>query len=144
MAAPTGTPVGTEAEIDLGGFGAVPAEVRSISGDILGLMFLQGEAHERELARHLIALPPPRRVERRKACTSGAITVGGVECTCVVEDISRMGACVLIDDTTGLIDGDRVVLTLEGFGRINASVRHLTEIRVGLMFLESLAGEPPS
>ncbi len=129
-------PIGTEAALDLGGFGTVPAEVRSSDTLHIGLMFLHAEGPARELAHHLVTLPPARRVIRRSTKMEASLVLETSTYPCSVADISRIGACVLLDRVTPIRDGDEVVLRQEGLGDVAASVRWVADFRLGLMFLQ--------
>lgn len=137
-------PLGSEAALELGGFGTVPAEVRSGDPLHLGLMFLHGEGHARELAHHLLSLPPARRVARRQARRAATLLQAARSYPCQVEDISRIGACVELDGVAPIAVGDEVVLSGETLADTAASVRWVDGLRLGLLFLEVLdAAESP-
>lgn len=133
--------VGTEVALDLGGFGSVSAEVRSSDHLHLGLKFLHDERDARVLARHLISLPPARRIGRRRAALKAILSTGNGDYPCTIEDISRIGACMLLGGVAPLSAGDVVAVRGEGFPETSASVRWSDGLRLGLMFLEVLATE---
>ena len=134
-------PIGTEAALDLGGFGNVPAEVRSSDTFHIGLMFLHAEGPARELAHHRVTLLPARRVIRRRTKLEASLVLGTSTYPGSVADISRIGGCVLLDRVTPIRIGDEVVLRQEDLGDVAASVRWVADLRVGLMFLQVITSD---
>ena len=68
-----------------------------------------------------------------------ALTQRRTQSAITVEDISRTGAGVLVDDTLHLTIGDEVVLSLEGIGDILARVQRIADGKIGLVFLKELS-----
>lgn len=131
---------GTSVVLELAGFGPVPAEVRHNRDGKLGLMFLQGEAEEEALALYLVTARPTRRPPREPVTATAVLRAGGTEMACVVANMSRAGARVLIDDTRHLAEGNEASLTVSGRDEIAARIRRLDDGEAGLMFLEEFTG----
>ena len=70
-----------------------------------------------------------------------SLRAGGVELPCMVEDISRIGARVVLEDTRHISSGQDVTLFLAGVGQIYATVQRLDEGEIGLMFLQELSDD---
>ncbi len=132
--------LGTRVRFDLPSFGAIPSVIRYNTSGFLGLMFLL-EADEIALAHHMVSLKPPRRTRRRAIDSEASLTVHGEECACTVENISRIGASLLVNDARHMIKGDEAVLRLVGQDPIPAVIRRLHDGQVGLMFLKELAAD---
>ena len=126
--------LGTRVRFDLPNFSAIPSVIRYNMSGFLGLMFLL-EANEIALAHHMVSLKPPRRTRRRAIDSEASLTVHGEECACTVENISRIGASLLVNDARHMITGDEVVLRLVGQDPVPAVIRRLHDGQVGLMFL---------
>lgn len=135
---------GTEVVLELDGFGSIPAEVRHTVDGYTGLMFLLDEASEVQLARHLVSMQAERRQHHRESArTEATLRPKSGDYPCVVENISRTGASVLVNDARHLMEGDDLVLRIAGFADIAAVVRRLDEGEVALMFHHEIAGELP-
>jgi hypothetical protein len=126
--------------LELTGFGRIEAEVRHNHDGALGLMFVHGDVEEEALALYLVTLRPERRPAREPVTATAILRAGGVETACVVADMSRGGARVLIDDVRRLVEGDEVMLSVSGQQEVAAVIRRLDAGEVGLMFLESFTG----
>ncbi len=131
---------GTSVVLELAGFGSIPAEVRHNRGGKLGLMFLHGPAEEEALALYLVTVRPSRRPPREPVTATAVLRAGRTESACVVANMSRAGARVLVDDSRHLVEGDEVSLTLSGRHDLAARIRRLDDGEVGLMFLEEFRG----
>lgn len=134
--------IGSETVLHLEGYGSIPSEVRYSDGEALGLMFLHDEQGEVDLARFLVAQKPARQTPRSKVEVQATLTPRKAQAPCTVDDVSRNGACVLLDDTRGFVENDEVVLSIEGYGDIVATVRYVADGRVGLMFTKDLEDVP--
>jgi hypothetical protein len=135
--------VGGRVELELDGYGVVVCEVRYSAGGNLGLMFLHDDAGEVELARYLVSRRPTRRAARQKVSARGLLTPRKAQSVCVVDDISRTGASVMVDNPGAFAEGDEVLLNIAGFGDVVATVRRVAEDRLGLMFHQQLDGDLP-
>ena len=71
------------------------------------------------------------------------MTPRAAQSACIVEGVSRIGASVLMTDTSHLTVGMEVTLAIEGHGEVVATVRHIIDRKVGLEFTEELTGELP-
>lgn len=135
---------GTEVLLELDGFGTVPAEIRHTVEGFTGLMFLLDEASEIRLARHLVGLQPDRRQHPRESSHATAtLRPRSGDTPCIVENISRTGANILVNDTRHLMEGDDLSLRIAGFGDIAAIVRRVDDGEVALLFHRELVGELP-
>ncbi len=130
--------LGTRVRFDLPSFSTIPSEIRYNMSGFLGLMFLLEEAEEVALARHMVALKPPRRTRRLAISSVASLSVHGKESACTVENISQIGARLLIDDARHIIKGDEAELHLVGQDPVPAVVRRVHEGQVGLMFLKEI------
>ncbi len=130
---------GSQFIFELPGYGAILSEVRYSGDGYQGVMFLHEDADEVALARYLVEVEQNRRPERHDVTLQASLRASGVELPCVVEDISRTGARVVIDDTRHISGGQDVTLFLAGVGQIYATVRRHGERELGLMFLAELS-----
>lgn len=133
---------GDQVEFQLPGFGAIAAEVHYYGEGYLGLMFLQDEEGEIEVARYLVAIEQKRRQESHDAKLDAKIRASGIESPCLVEDISRHGARILIDDPRHILQDQEVSLELPRLGAIPATVDRIEEREIGLTFLQELVEDP--
>ncbi len=133
--------VGTEVALDLGGFGTIQALVRSSGQHHLGLEFVQENEQAVRLAAHLLNLPPERRPHRLKTNQKALLIVDGNAHSCLIEDITRIGACVVMDRSTAVKVGDEVILRQENYDDATASTRWVSGPRVGFMFLQIISAE---
>jgi hypothetical protein len=131
-----GVAAGTPAVLELPAFGPVEAEVRHIRDGHLGLMFLHGTHEEEALALHLVTTEPRRRPHRQAVQVTAMLKTSGVETPCVVVNMARAGARVLLDGARHLSEDEEVALMIGGEHEIAAIVRHLDGSEVGLMFLQ--------
>ena len=136
--------VGTELRLDLESFSAIPAEVRYSADGTLGLMFLHDEEAEVALARFLVSIRPERRDPRQKSGARALLTPKKAQSACVLRDISRLGASITMNDVAHLAPEDEVILSIEGYGDIEATVRRVEDGSLGLMFHKALSGELPT
>lgn len=136
-------PIGSELELELEDFGAVPCEVRYSEAGALGLMFLHEDEGEVELARYLVARRPERQSPRRRVELEATLTPRKAQSACVIEDASRSGASVLVSDADSFREDDEVILSIDGYGDVAATVRRVSEGRIGLMFDHPLTGVLP-
>jgi hypothetical protein len=127
---------------ELPGYGSIEAEVRYRGERYLGLMFLNDDAGEVAVARYLVAVEQSRRPARHDVSAEAHLVAGSVDTTCVVDDISRIGARILVDDTRHFSVGQEVSVHLEGIGRVTATVQRVDDRELGLMFLQELSSEP--
>ncbi|MDP6706766.1 MAG: PilZ domain-containing protein [Alphaproteobacteria bacterium] len=133
---------GDQLLFELPGYGGIEAEVRYKGEGFLGLMLLHDDAGEVALARYLVDVEQSRRPPRDDVGAAVRLTAGGIETTCIVEDISRIGARVLVDDIRLFTIDQEVSIEIEGIGPIAAAVQQLGDREIGLIFLQQLAGEP--
>ncbi len=136
--------VGTQIRLNLESFSAIPAEVRYSADGTLGLMFLHDEDAEVELARFLVSIRPERPDPRQKSGARALLTPKKAQSACVLRDISRLGASITINDTAHLAPEDEVILSIEGYGDVEATVRRVEDGLLGLMFHKALSGELPT
>jgi hypothetical protein len=127
---------------ELPGFGGIEAEVRYQGERYLGLMFMHDDTGEVAVARYLVEVEQSRRPPRHDVGVEARLTAGGVDTACIVDDISRTGARILVDDTRVFTIDQEVSIQLEGIGRITATVQRLEDREIGLMFLQQLSSEP--
>ena len=106
--------LGTEVDLDLKGYGSVPAEVRHSASGVLGLMFLLDDADQIVLARWLVSANLERRQTRYACHIEGLIRTAGAETPCVVTDLSRTGAGIRVEEAGNLVLSDKIVLILPG------------------------------
>ena len=128
--------VGTKVALDLGGLGTVQARVQSRDRRHVGLEFIQQDQQAVQLAEDLLDTSPERRLPRLKTNLKAHLIVGADAHACVIEDISRLGACVVMARTPVPNVGDEVTLRRDTDGDATASVRWVSELRVGFMFLQ--------
>lgn len=140
---PRDVALGIDATLHLEGFDSIPAEVRYSDGGTLGLMFLHGDEGEVALARYLVSRRPSRQAPRRKVNVRATLTPRKAQSLCIVDDISRGGASVLVNDAKLFGEDEEVVLSIEGYGDVSATVRRIADGRVGLMFNEQIDGTLP-
>ena len=133
---------GAVLEFELPGYGPISAEVRYDASGELGLMFLHEEDGEVEVARYLVAIEQNRPSKHRDVQRDVVLRAGGVELTCILSEISRLGATVLVDETRHLSPDQEVTLDLPDVGRIPASVQRVEGREVGLAFLQQLEDVP--
>lgn len=133
---------GDRIEFELPGFGPIPAEVRYNAQGYVGLMFLHDDEGEIEVARYLVAIEQNRRAKRHEARGDVTLRASGVSSVCIVEDLTRHGARVLIDDARHIAQDQDVTLELPRLGPIAATVQQVADREIGLAFLRELAEEP--
>jgi len=133
--------VGAATSLELPGYGRIPAQVKHISGNSLGLMFTHDEEHAAALARFLIAKPPPRPQPRRPAKAVAVLLVRDRRVPCSVEDISSFGAKVRVNDTNGFAEDQEVLLRIDGHGSLPAIVRRVEAGEIGLVLVEAFVGD---
>ncbi len=136
--------VGTQIRLNLESFSAIPAEVRYSADGTLGLMFLHDEDAEVELARFLVSIRPERPDPRQKSGAMALLTPKKAQSACVLRDISRLGASITMNDTAHLAPEDEVILSIEGYGDVEATVRRVEDGSLGLTFHKALSGELPT
>lgn len=134
---------GARVVLDLPDFPAIPAEVRYGAEGAVGLEFLHDEERETALARYLVARRPQRRDPRKALHVKATLTPCRMRSPCVVKDVSRMGAGVSIGDAHQLSEHDEVMLSIEDYGDVPATVRRISEGEVGLIFHNPLIGILP-
>lgn len=127
---------------ELPGYGSIEAEVRYQGERYLGLMFLHDDTGEIAVARYLVAIEQSRRPPRHNVSFEAHLIAGSVDSACVVDDISRIGVRVLVDDTRHITAGQEVSIDLDGIGRVAATVQRVDDREIGLMFLQELSAEP--
>ena len=127
-------PVCSQVLLFMDGFGSTRAEVRHREGHTLGLLFIHGDIERDEMAQHLLSVPPARRLRRRKVRVTASLAKRTKRSACIIENISAMGAGLLLEDTRHLVQDDRVVLRIPKQPKLTATVRHVSEHRVGLLF----------
>jgi len=133
---------GDQIEFELPGFGAIVAEVRYSGEGYLGLMFMHDEEGEIAVARYLVAIEQNRRPQRHEVKLDALLRASGVESPCIVEEISRRGARLLIDDPRHLSQDQDVTLELPRLGAVAATVQRIEDREIGLAFLQELAEDP--
>ena len=138
------TAVGAMVEFELNDFPMIPSEVCHGAGNTLGLMFLHAEEQETEFARYLVINRPPRLEPRETVGLQASITSRKSRKSCVVTNISRMGAKLVTNDISQLSLGGEIELFLDGFGEINAVIRRISEGEVGVVFQKAIIGELPA
>lgn len=135
--------IGKRIQLGLYDLPPIPAEVRYNEDGALGLMLLHDKEGEDKLGSYLMSQRPPRRDPRKKLDVEATLRPLRNESTCVVRDISRMGANVMLSDTSQLSKDDDVILSIKGYGNIAAKVRRIADGEVGLMFQQAIVGELP-
>lgn len=123
---------------ELPGYGPIPVEVRYEGGGYLGLMFLHGDDGAVAVARYLVAVEQSCRSGGAEAKVENSLAAGSAESPCVVEDLSKLGARVMLDDTRHIFAGQQVSLYLVGVGPVQAMVRRVEASEVDLVFLEEV------
>ncbi len=136
--------IGTQIRLDLESFSAIPAEVRYSADGTRGLMFLHDEDAEVELARFLVSIRPERPDPRQKSGAMALLTPKKAQSACVLRDISRLGASITMNDAAHLAPEDEVILSIEGYGDVEATVRQDEDGILGLTFHKALSGELPT
>lgn len=126
---------------ELPGYGPIPVEVRYDRDGYLGLMFLHGADDAVAVARYLVGVEQSSRASSAEVRVENSLAAGSVESPCVVEDLSRLGARVMLDDTRHIIVDQQVSLYLVGVGPVQAMVRRTEASEVDLVFLEEVAVE---
>ena len=135
--------VGTHLDFELPGYGAIPAEVRYDKDGYLGLMFLHGADGEFEVGRYLGAVEGNRhRSERQEVRIETNMIMADVQTACIVRDISKVGACIMVDDTEGLALGQQQSLHLPGIGIVAMTVERVAATEIGVIFSEILPRMP--
>jgi PilZ domain len=132
-----------EAVLDLEGFGCIPAEIRHGVAGVLGLKFILDDERQMALATWLVDAHLQRRHTRYVCRIPALLALGAQELSCVVTDLSRSGAGIQLPDVSVLASSSEVMLTLPDHRPIATIVRHVSEERVGLMFVDSYEGELP-
>lgn len=135
--------VGATVALGLPEFPTIPAEVRYRGEGALGLEFLHDEDQETRLGRYLVSRRPQRRDPRKPLHVKAALTPCRTRSICIVKDISRMGANVSLNDATHLSCDDDVLLSIQGYGEVAATVRRIGDGDVGLRFHNALVGALP-
>ena len=132
---------GDQIIFELPGYGPIPAEIRYITDDYWGLMFLHDEGGEIAVAHYLVMVEQNRPPEAHAAKSDTCLVVSGVEAPCIVEDISRASARVLVGDTRHIMLGQNVALDIVGRGRIEAQVQRIDDDEIVLTFLNEVEEE---
>lgn len=140
--APQNLVLGDQVEFLLPGFGSIAAEVHYSGEGYLGLMFLQDEEGEIELARYLVAVEQNRPQKRHEFKLDATLRASGIDSPCIVEDISRHGARILIDDPRHILQDQAATLEVPRLGAIAATVQRIEDGEIGLLFLQELAEDP--
>ncbi len=135
--------IGTHLEFELPRYGAIPAEVRYDKDGHLGLMFLHDADGEFEVGRYLGAVEGNRhRSERQEVRIETNMIIADVQTACIVRDISKVGACIMVDDTEGLALGQQQSLHLPGIGIVAMTVERVAATEIGVIFSEILPRMP--
>lgn len=127
---------------ELPGYDSIEAEIRYRGEKYLGLLFLHDDAGEVAVARYLVAVEQSRRPPRHDVSAAAHLVAGSVDSTCVVDDISRIGARILVDDTRHISVGQEISVHFDGIGSVAATVQRVDDREIGLMFLQELSSEP--
>lgn len=135
-------PAGSHVEFQLPGYGAIPADVRYIDGNYLGLVFRHDANDEIAVGRYLAAIELSRRPERREAKSDVLLRSSGVEMPGVLFEISRSGARIAVEDARHIMPDQEVTLGLPDIGAVQAVVTRIDERELGLVFLQDLAHVP--
>lgn len=142
VAGRTRVKVGAATAFDLAAYGRIPAEVRHISGNKLGLMFTHDGEHQAALARFLVTRPPPRPQTRKLVKAAGSLSLKGRRVLCHVLDLSRFGARVRVDTANDFKEEQEIVFRIDGHGSVPAIVRRVLDNEIGLVLVEAFAGNP--
>jgi PilZ domain len=134
---------GTKAALDLEGFAVVPAEIRHSAAGVLGLKFLLEDEQQLRLANWLLSANLHRRRTRHACNVAASLTTADGTVACLVTDLSRSGAGIRVENPAALVPSSEVILSLPNHGPLSAVVRHLSDEKVGLMFLDSYEGRLP-
>ena len=94
-----------------------------------------------DLAAWLVDDDARRRYKRWEVAEQATLTIEQARQSCVIQNISPDGACVVFEKASELPELHRVVLELEGFGQIPSEVRYVMDDKVGLMFLHDMAAQ---
>lgn len=136
---------GSAATLDLEGFAMIPAEIRHSVPGVLGLRFVLDDEQQLRLANWLLDAKLHRRRTRHACSVSASLTTAHGTLPCIVTDLSRNGAALTLQAPASLAPSSEVVLALPGHGPLAAIIRHHSERKVGLMFVDGYEGRlPPS
>lgn len=135
--------VDADVVLDLEGYGRIPAVVRHSAAGVVGLMFLHDDSAQEHVARWLLESKPTRRQARHDCRIEASVRTGGQELSCLVTDISRLGAAIQVAEAGQLTTSSEVQLLLPGYRPIAASIRYVLGNTVGLMLIDGFHGELP-
>lgn len=131
---------GSKTQLELAGYGRLPARVRRVTGSTLGLEFAHDDAHAAGLARYLISQRPPRQQRRREVDAGASLLVRGERMPCRLRDVSRFGARVVADDAGAFSEEQEILLRIDGHNSLPAIIRRVDGNEIGLVLIEEYGG----